>query len=73
MKALGIVLVVVGLLFALSGGFSFRERDTVLDLGPVEVNREETHRFPVSPVAGAIIAAAGVAILAFGRKGRPAL
>ena len=71
MKALGIVLVVVGLVMALTGGFAFRERDKVLDLGPVEVNREETHRFPVSPVAGGLMAAAGIAVLAFGRKGSP--
>jgi hypothetical protein len=71
-KALGVLLVIVGLVFALTGGFSFRERDTVVDLGAVEVNREETHRFPVSPVVGGLIAAAGVGILAFGRKGRPA-
>jgi hypothetical protein len=31
-KVIGIVLIVVGLAFAVSGGFSFRERDTILDV-----------------------------------------
>lgn len=70
MKVIGIALVVIGIVLALTGGFSFRERDTIADLGPLEVNREETHRFPVTPVAGAAIAGVGVAILALGRKGR---
>jgi hypothetical protein len=69
-KVIGIVLIVVGLAFAVSGGFSFRERDTILDVGPVEVQQEETHRFPVSPIVGGLIAAAGVALVALGRKPR---
>lgn len=69
MKLAGIALIVIGLVLAFTGGLSYQTRDTVVDMGPVEVTKEDTKRIPVSPVTGAVVAAVGLALVVFsGRK-----
>jgi hypothetical protein len=63
MKALGIVLVVLGLVGLLVGGISWTNRDTVVDAGPLEITTEERERLPIPPVAGGILLVAGVVLL----------
>jgi hypothetical protein len=43
MRILGIILIVAGILMFIFRGFSFTEKKKVIDLGPVEVNKEEKH------------------------------
>jgi len=69
MKIIGIVLIVVGIVGLAYGGLSWTQRETVLDMGPVEVAREDRESLPVPPLAGAISLVAGVAlVLAGGRR-----
>ena len=63
MKALGIVLVVLGLVGLLVGGISWTDRDKVVDAGPLEITTEERERLPIPPVAGGILLVAGVVLL----------
>ena len=69
MKILGIVLVVVGLIGLIYGGVSWTHRETVVDVGPLEVTRDKHEWRPISPIAGGVALAAGVVILM--KKGRP--
>jgi hypothetical protein len=62
-KVIGIALIIVGLLSAAWGGFNYRTRKKVLDVGSIEATREETHRINVPPLAGGLIAVAGIALL----------
>lgn len=68
MRIVGIVLIVLGLAALVYGGISWTERDTVVDIGPVEVVTEEKERLPISPIAGGLILAAGVALVIKGGK-----
>jgi hypothetical protein len=72
MKAIGIVLIVVGLVGLLWGGITWTDRETVLDLGSIEVTTEDRDRLPFPPVAGGICVAAGAALLIAGSRRRPA-
>jgi uncharacterized membrane protein YidH (DUF202 family) len=63
MKAIGIVLVVLGLVGLLIGGISWTNRDTVIDAGPLQVQTEKRERLPIPPVAGGILLVAGVVLL----------
>jgi hypothetical protein len=63
MKAIGIVLVVLGLVGLLIGGISWTDRDTVVDAGPLQVQTEERERLPIPPIAGGILLVAGVVLL----------
>ena len=51
MKALGIVLVVVGLVALIYGGISWTRKDTVVDAGPIEITTTsaKASRFRRSP------------------------
>lgn len=68
MRILGIVLIVAGLAALIYGGISWTERDKVIDVGPVEVTRTDNERLPISPIAGGIILAAGVALVLKGGR-----
>lgn len=68
MKTLGIVLLVVGLVMTVFTGFNVITKKKVVDLGPVEINKEEKTPIYWSPVTGGILAAAGLVIILVGRK-----
>jgi hypothetical protein len=63
MRNLGIVLLVVGLLMTAFTGFTLITKKEVVDLGSVEINREERTPIYWSPITGGILAAAGLALL----------
>ena len=70
MKMLGIVLIVLGVVGVLYGGFTWTTKDKVVDLGPVEVTKDKTHSVPLPPIAGAVSLIAGTALVVMsGRKG----
>jgi uncharacterized membrane protein YidH (DUF202 family) len=63
MKALGIGLVVLGVLALIYGGVSWTRRDTVVNAGPIQITSEKKESIPISPIAGGVMLVAGVAIL----------
>ncbi len=67
-KLVGIVLIVVGVLALVYGGFSFTKETTQAKLGPLEltVKEKQNVNVPVWVGAGAIVA--GIALLAFGGR-----
>ncbi|MEO5978492.1 MAG: hypothetical protein ABIS36_02735 [Chryseolinea sp.] len=68
MKTLGIVLLVVGLIMTVFTGFNLITKKKVVDLGPVEINKEEKTPIYWSPITGGILAAAGLVIILVGKK-----
>jgi hypothetical protein len=70
MKIFGVVLIVLGILGFVFGGFKFKETNKVADIGPVEINKEETHAFPVTPIASGAILIAGIVLLVVGGRKR---
>ena len=67
-KTLGIVLIVVGLLGVVWGGFTYTTREKVLDIGPIHATREKTHAVPLPPIVGAVALIGGVVLLVVARK-----
>lgn len=68
MKAVGIVLVVIGLAGFFTGGFSFTKDTTAAKIGPIElsVKEKESVNIPQWLSLGAV--ALGAVVLAFGFK-----
>src|SRR4051812_35716887 len=58
-KTLGIVLIALGLLGLVWGGFSYKTSEKVVDIGPIHATREKTHNVPLPPIAGAVALVAG--------------
>ena len=67
---IGILLIVVGLVALLMGGFSYTKNDKVLDVGPLQATVQRKERVPIPPLLGGLAMAAGVALLLVGRKER---
>lgn len=70
MKAIGIILIVVGLIGLVWGGISWTDRDTVVDFGGIQVQSEDREGVPISPVVGGVCLAAGAALLIAGGRRR---
>ncbi len=59
----GIVLIVLGLVGLLWGGFSWTREKTVVDLGPIQARAEERKTIPIPPIAGGVAVVAGIVLL----------
>ena len=68
MKTAGIVLVIIGIIMIAYTGFNYVTTEKVVDLGPVEINKETSHPVQWSPVAGAVLLAGGIALILFDKK-----
>jgi hypothetical protein len=63
MKTPAIILIVIGIVIVIWGAYGFQTREKVLDVGPIHASKETRHNVPYGPLAGAIIAVGGVALL----------
>src|SRR3954447_21146812 len=70
MKLIGIVLIVVGVLALAFGGFSFTTRERVADLGPLKVDADKQHSFPIAPIAGVAALVGGIVMVVAGSRTR---
>jgi len=68
MKAIGIVLIVLGLGMLIFRGFSVQTEKKVVDLGPLEVNKKENKWIGWPVYAGGIAIIAGIILVATDRK-----
>jgi len=68
MKNLGIVLLAVGIIMTIFTGFTFVTKKKVVDLGPVEINREEKTPVYWSPITGGVLMALGVIVLVVNKR-----
>lgn len=66
---LGIALVAIGILALAYQGFSYTTAKKAVDLGPIQVTKEERHAVPLPPIMGALALIGGIAVLASNRRG----
>ena len=64
MKLIAMVLIIAGLIGLAYGGVRWTQRDTVVDLGPVEITQDKTRSVPLPPLAGAVCLVVGVVLIA---------
>jgi uncharacterized membrane protein HdeD (DUF308 family) len=68
MKALGIILLVFGVLALAYQGFTYTTHKKVLDVGPIQATKEERHVVPIPPILGALALISGVVVLVTDRR-----
>lgn len=69
MRALGIILIVAGVVMMIITGVNVVSREKVVDLGRVEVTKEENNPITWSPIVGTILLIAGVVVVMSGKEG----
>ena len=68
MKNLGIVLIVLGIAMMAFTGFNIITKKNVVDVGPLEINKEEKTPVSWSPIVGVALLISGVLVLVLGKK-----
>jgi hypothetical protein len=68
MKAAGWVLIAVGILMILIKGFSVPVKKTIVDAGPIEINKTEDKWIGWPTYAGGILAIVGIVMVATSKK-----
>jgi hypothetical protein len=72
MRVFGAILILVGAIALIYGGFSYTKRDKVLDVGPIEASVDRKERVPISPVLGGLAVVAGLVMVFAGGRRRTA-
>ena len=67
-KIAGIVLIVLGILALVYQGFTYTETKQDAQIGPLTIQHDETKTIPITPIAGGVLVAAGVAALFMGNR-----
>ena len=68
MVLVGIVLAVLGAGALIFGQFRYTETEPVLKLGPVQVDKKETHTISIPTVGGVLLLIAGLGFVFVGLK-----
>jgi uncharacterized membrane protein YdcZ (DUF606 family) len=67
-RVIGIILIVIGIIMLVYNGFNFVTHKKVVDLGPLEINKEEKHNVSWPPIVGAVLIVGGIVVLARDKK-----
>lgn len=65
----GILLVALGIIGFVTGGFSFTKKDKIIDAGPVQVTADRKETVPLSPILSGIAVVGGIVLIAAGARG----
>ncbi len=68
MKNLGFVLIGIGVVMMLVTGFNFVTKKKVVDIGLLEINKEENHPVQWSPIIGGVLLVGGIVAFVAGKK-----
>jgi drug/metabolite transporter (DMT)-like permease len=67
-KTLGIILIVLGIIMITYTGLHFTTTKKVVDLGPIDINKEKDHSVKWSPIVGVIFIFGGIVLVARNKK-----
>ena len=67
---LGIALILIGAAILAYGHFSYRTRETVLQIGPIKATAETTKTVPVPPILGWALIGGGACVLVFSARSK---
>jgi len=67
-KTIGLVMVVLGVVMLIWTGFTYTQREKVVDAGPIHISADKEHSVNWPPYAGGILLVGGIVVLATGKK-----
>lgn len=63
MKIAGIIIIVIGLILTIFTAFTFFTKEKVVDIGKIEISRDEPHKLNWSPLIGIAVMGIGGVVL----------
>ncbi|MCB9293541.1 MAG: hypothetical protein H6559_10530 [Lewinellaceae bacterium] len=67
-KTIAIVLIAIGIIMIAYTGFNYVTTETIVDIGPLEINKDKNHFVQWSPVIGVLLLVGGVVVFALNYK-----
>ena len=67
---IGVLLIVLGIVGFAFGGFSFTHEKKDVDMGPLQIQHQQTKTIPISPILSTLVLVGGIALVAVGAKSR---
>lgn len=67
---IGIALLILGIVALAYQGFTYSVPKKAVDLGPIQVTRQERHTVPLPPILGALALIGGIAVLVLDRSSK---
>lgn len=68
MKILGIILVIIGAAMLIFTGFEYVTKETIVDIGPINIEADKTNFVSLSPILGAVLLIGGIVLLVVDRR-----
>jgi len=65
---IGVALLILGIIALAYQGFTYTVPKKAVDLGPIQVTRQERHTVPLPPILGALALIGGIAVLVLDRS-----
>jgi len=65
---IGIILIVIGIIALAYGGFSYTQREKVIDAGPLQVSTDKEKRVSFPPLLGGLCLVGGIVLVVVGSK-----
>lgn len=67
-RLIGILLVIIGIVMIAYTGINYVTKDKIVDVGPIEVSKEQNHSFEWSPVVGGVLLLVGIVVVVADKK-----
>ena len=67
-KILGMILIALGVVGLVWGGFTYTTTEKVVDIGPIHATRDKTNNIPLPPIIGGVALIGGIVLLVAGGK-----
>ena len=67
-KNIGILVIVIGAIMIFYNGFNYITKEKVIDIGPIEINKETNHPIEWSPILGIALLIGGILVVVSDQK-----
>ena len=69
-KTIGIVLVIIGIIMLAYTGFNYVTTEKIVDIGPIEINKEKNHFVQWPPIVGVLLIVGGAMVFVRDKNAR---
>ncbi|MFV5687916.1 hypothetical protein ACM55M_04760 [Flavobacterium sp. ZT3R25] len=62
-RTIGIIMTIIGIIMLLYNSFNYVTTEKVVDIGPIQINKEVNHPLEWSPIVGIVLAVVGIVLI----------